>query len=103
MLDIPPKHLRAISVCLLNLSLHLAAATSPYAWIRTNVHFALLMLVSYELERRDLQVAGSRPFTSGPWVYTLDFNIIMYSSLPFSASFPLVLASTLYDHHSLAP
>ena len=42
---------------LLNLSLHLAAATSPYAWIRTNVHFALLILVSYELERRNLQVA----------------------------------------------
>jgi hypothetical protein len=43
-------------VSLLNLSLHLAAETSPYAWLMTNVHFVLLMMVSYELERRDLQV-----------------------------------------------
>ena len=46
---------------LLNLSLSLITDTdtSPYAWIRTNVHFALLMAVSYELERRDLQVQHS--------------------------------------------
>ncbi len=44
-------------MALLNLSLHLAVeATSQYAWIRTNVYFVLLMMVSYELERRDLQV-----------------------------------------------
>ena len=49
-------HHRTISVALLNLSLHLAAETSPYAWLMTNVHFVLLMMVSYELERRDLQV-----------------------------------------------
>lgn len=48
---------------LLNLSLSLATAAttmpSPYAWIRTNVHFLLLVAISYELERRDLQVRHS--------------------------------------------
>jgi hypothetical protein len=51
-------------VALLNLSLHLAAETSPYAWLMTNVHFALLMMVSYELERRDLQVHTPTPTQS---------------------------------------